>query len=98
MAEIEKLNNKIASLQVQLTQLAQVYPQNNEALEKMYICAICLGMPPDVSRDLTSLDNYINDELIKRLGTNDANYAKLPKQMVNIVKKLNKSGCIKLLK
>src|SRR6059058_463298 len=48
-AEIEKLNNKIASLQAQLAQLAQpaqVYPQNNEALEKMYIRAVRLGMPP----------------------------------------------------
>ena len=58
----------------------------------MYICAVRLGMPPDAPRDLTSLDNYINDELIKRLGTNDANYSKLSKLMVNIVKKLNKSG------
>ena len=47
-AEIKKLNNKIASLQMQLAQLTQVYPQNNEALEKMYICAICLEMSPDV--------------------------------------------------
>ena len=29
-AEIEKLNSQIASLQAQLAQLAQVYPQNNE--------------------------------------------------------------------
>jgi len=86
-AEIEKLNNKIASLQAQLAQLAQVHPQNNEALEKMFICAVCLGMPPDAPRDLTSLDNYINDELIRRLGIANANYAKLFKQMVNVVKR-----------
>ena len=30
-AEIEKLNSQIASLQAQLTQPAQVHPQNNEA-------------------------------------------------------------------
>ena len=59
----------------------------------MYIRAVRLGMPVDAPKDLTSLDNYINDELIKRLGTNDANYAKLSKQIVNIVKKLNKNGC-----
>ena len=69
-----------------------MHPQNNEALEKMFIRAVYLEMPPDAPRDLTSLDNYINDELIKRLGTNDANYAKLSKLMVNIVKKLNKSS------
>ena len=56
----------------------------------MYISAIRLGMPPDAPRDLTSLDNYINDELIRRLGVN-ANYAKLSKQMVNMVKKMIKS-------
>ena len=49
-------------------------------------------MPPDAPRDLTSLDNYINDELIRRLGVANANYAKLSKQMVNVVKKINKSG------
>ena len=34
----------------------------------MYIRAIRLGIPLDASRDLISLDNYINDELIRRLG------------------------------
>ncbi|CAB4393911.1 unnamed protein product [Rhizophagus irregularis] len=57
----------------------------------MYICAVCLGMPPDAPRDLTSLDNYINDELIRRLDVANANYAKLSKQ-INAVKKLHKSG------
>ncbi|PKK57100.1 hypothetical protein RhiirC2_798658 [Rhizophagus irregularis] len=38
-------------------------------------------MPPDAPRDLTSLDNYINGELIKRLGVANANYAKLSKQI-----------------
>ena len=90
-AEIEKLNNKIASLQAQLAQPTQVHSQNNEALEKMYIHAVRLGMPPDAPRDLTSLDNYINDELIRRLGVANTNYTKLSKkysQMVNVVKKL----------
>src|SRR6266498_3516210 len=59
----------------------------------MYIHVIHLGMPPDASRDLISLDNYINDELIRRLGVTNANYAKLSKQMVNVIKKINKSGC-----
>ncbi|CAB4401221.1 unnamed protein product [Rhizophagus irregularis] len=72
-------------------QPAQVYPQNNEALEKMYIRAVRLGMPSDAPRDLTSLDNYINDELIRRLSVANANYAKLSKQ-INAVKKLHKSG------
>ena len=39
------------------------------------------------------MDNYINDELIRRLGVTNANYAKLSKQMINVVKKINKSGC-----
>ncbi|CAB4386578.1 unnamed protein product [Rhizophagus irregularis] len=90
-AEIEKLKSEIASLRTQLAQPAQVHTQNNEALEKMYIRAVRLGMPPDAPRDLTSLDNYINDELIRRLGVANANYAKLSKQ-INAVKKLHKSG------
>ena len=52
-----------------------------------------MGIPPDAPRDLTSLDNYINDKLIRRLGVANANYVKLSKQMVNVVKKINKSGC-----
>jgi hypothetical protein len=91
LAEIEKLKSEIASLRIQLAQPAQVYPQNNKALEKMYIHAICLGMPPDAPRDLTFLNNYINDELIRRLGVANTNYAKLSKQ-INAVKKLHKSG------
>src|SRR5436305_12848973 len=59
----------------------------------MYIYAVRLGMPPDAPKDLTSLNNYINDELIRRLGVTNANYAKLSKQMVNVVKKINKSDC-----
>ena len=68
-----------------------MHSQNNEALEKMYIRAVRLGMPPDAPRDLTSLDNYINDELIRRLGVANANYAKLFKQ-INAIKKLHKTG------
>ena len=75
-AEIEKLNSQIASLQAQIAQPARVYPQNNETLEKMYIRAVRLGMPPDAPRDLTSLDNYINDELIRRLGVAEVNRVK----------------------
>ena len=96
MAEIEKLNNKIASLQAQLVQPAQVHLQNNETLEKMYIHAVYLGMPPDALKDLIFLDNYINDELIRRLDVANTNYAKLSKKysiMVNAVKKLSKHKC-----
>ncbi|RIA89707.1 hypothetical protein C1645_876558 [Glomus cerebriforme] len=61
----------------------------------MYIHAVRLEMSPDAPRDITFLDNYINDELISRLdiaNANNANYAKLSKQMVNVIKKLHKSG------
>ncbi len=57
----------------------------------MYIHAVRLEMPVDVPKDLTSLDNYINDELIRKLGIANTNYIKLSKkysQMVNVVKKL----------
>ena len=90
-AEIDKLNSKIASLEAQLVQPIQAQPQNNDALEKMYIRAVRLGMPVDAPKDLTSLDNYINDELIRRLGVANTNYTKLSKkysQMINVIKKL----------
>ncbi len=57
----------------------------------MYIRAMCLEMLSNASRDLTSLDNYINDELIRRLDVVNANYIKLFKQMINIVKKIYKN-------
>ncbi|RIA84136.1 hypothetical protein C1645_832721 [Glomus cerebriforme] len=95
-AEIDKLNSKIASLEAQLVQPIQAQSQNNDALEKMYIRAVRLEMPVDAPKDLTSLDNYINDELIRRLGIANTNYTKLSKkysQMVNVVKKLAKHKC-----
>ena len=58
----------------------------------MYIRIVYLKMSPDASKNFTSLDNYINNELIRRLGVANANYAKLSKQIVNVVKKINKSG------
>ena len=64
----------------------------------MYICAVRLGMPPDAPKDLMSLDNYINDELIRRLGVTNTNYTKLSKkysQMVNVIKKLAQHKCSK---
>src|SRR6266542_1977264 len=97
-AEIDKLNSKIASLKAHLVQPIQAQPQHNDALEKMYICAVRLGMPVDVSKDFTFLDNYINDKLIRRLGVANTNYIKLSKkysQMVNVVKKLAQHKCSK---
>ncbi len=96
LAEIDKLNSKIASLEVQLVQPIQTQLQNNDALKKMYICAVQLGMPVDAPKDLTFLDNYINDELIRRLDVANTNYIKLFKkysQMVNVIKKLVKHKC-----
>ena len=90
-AEIDKLNSKIAFLEAQLVQPIQAQSQNNDTLEKMYIRAVHLEMPVDVSKDLIFLDNYINDELIRRLGIANTNYTKLFKkysQIVNVVKKL----------
>ncbi|RIA91886.1 hypothetical protein C1645_821437, partial [Glomus cerebriforme] len=95
---IDKLNSKIASLEAQLVQPIQAQPQNNDALEKMYIRAVRLGMLVDAPKDLTSLDNYINDELIRRSGVANTNYTKLSKkysQMVNVVKKLIQHKCSK---
>ncbi len=55
----------------------------------MYIHAVHLGILVDASKELTSLDNYINDELIKRLNIFNTNYVKLSKkytQIVNVIK------------
>ena len=72
--------------------MVQIYFQNNEALKKIYIHTIRLEILSNILRDLTSLNNYINDELIRRLGIANANYIKLFKQIINIVKKIYKSG------
>src|SRR5436305_56191 len=96
--KIDKLNSKIASLEAQLVQPIQTQPQNNDALEKIYIRAVRLEMSVDAPKDLTSLDNYINDKLIRRLGVANTNYTKLFKkysQMVNVVKKLAQHKCSK---
>ncbi|GBB92649.1 hypothetical protein RclHR1_02040011 [Rhizophagus clarus] len=76
-AEIEKLNSQIASLQAQLAQPVQVHHQNNDALDKMYIRAKRLGLPSGAPKDVTFLDEYINDELIKRLGLIETHLAEL---------------------
>src|SRR6266498_4355092 len=76
---------------MQLAQSAQIHLQNNKTLEKIYICALYLGILPDILKDLTSLNNYINDELIRRLDIANTNYTKFFKQ-INAIKKLHKSG------
>ena len=42
-------------------------PASLNPLDKMYALARCLEMPLDALRNVASLDNYINDELTKRL-------------------------------
>ena len=89
-AEIDKLNSKIASLEAQLTQQPiQIPSQNNEALEKMYIRAVRLGMPADAPKDIISLDNYINDELTRRLGVVEMHLAKLFREDTRDTESLN---------
>ena len=56
-----------ASLDAQLAQSVQAHSQNNEVLDTMYVLARRLRMPFDAPRDVTSLNNYIDDELIRRL-------------------------------
>ena len=45
----------------------RVPPQNNGVLDVTHELARHLGIPHDAPSDVASLDNYINDELIKRL-------------------------------
>ena len=56
-----------ASLDAQIAQIVQAHSQNNGALNTMYAFARRLGMPDDAPRDITSLDDYNNDELMRRM-------------------------------
>ena len=42
-------------------------PAPFDAYSVMYALSRRLGMPVDAPRDITSLDDYINDELMRRL-------------------------------
>src|SRR5256884_6603767 len=56
---------------------------------------MCLGMP-NAPKNASYLSKYVNDELEKRLGIANTNYAKLSKkysQLVNVVKKLAQHKC-----
>ena len=64
---------------MQLAQSAQIHLQNNKTLEKIYIYVMHLRMLSDALRDLTSLNNYINNKLIRKLDVTNVNYAKLSK-------------------
>ena len=83
-AEIEKLNSQIASLQAQMAQTNQVRSQNiqkpldKKELEFLYVLAERLGAPLSLLETYNSLalNSYINEELERRLGTNDAFHVK----------------------
>ncbi len=84
MAEIEKLNSQIASLQVQIAQTNQVHFQNiqkpldKKELEFLYILAEHLGISLSLLKiyNSSALNSYINKELERRLGINDTFYVK----------------------
>src|ERR1044072_8109313 len=71
LAEIEKLNSKIASLEAQIAKSIQVHSK----------LAQCLQLPENVvnSNNASIFDSYINQELEKRLGVIEINLAKLTK-------------------
>jgi hypothetical protein len=46
----------------------RVPPPNNGVLDVIHELARHLGIPHDASRDVASLDNFINDELSRRLS------------------------------
>uniref|UniRef100_U9TFS9 RNI-like protein n=1 Tax=Rhizophagus irregularis (strain DAOM 181602 / DAOM 197198 / MUCL 43194) TaxID=747089 RepID=U9TFS9_RHIID len=45
-----------------------IMPASFDVPDRMYVLARRLEMPFDALRNVASLDNYINDELIKRLN------------------------------
>ena len=63
MANFEKLNSKIASLEAQLAELMQVHSKLAQRLQ----------LPENVinSNNASILDSHINQELEKRLGVKD---------------------------
>ena len=71
---VENFVNSItpASLDALIAQIVQAHSQNNGALDTMYALARRLGMPDDAPRDITSLDDYINDELMRRMDIVEA--------------------------
>jgi hypothetical protein len=44
-----------------------ITPASLDAYSVMYTLSRRLGMPVDAPRDITSLDDYINDELMRRM-------------------------------
>ena len=44
-----------------------ITPAYFDAYSVMYTLSRRLGMPVDAPRDITSLDDYINDELMRRM-------------------------------
>ena len=93
--DIVKLYSKIDSLEIQLAQLLQALPQNNESLKDMHVLAGRLGMQ-NAPKNSSFLRKYVNDELEKRLDVVETNTTKLHKkisQMVNLVKKLSQHKC-----
>jgi hypothetical protein len=71
---VENFVNSItpASLDARIAQIVQAHSQNNGALDTKYALARRLGMSDDAPRDITSLDDYINDELMRRMDIVEA--------------------------
>ena len=69
LADFEKLNSKIASLEAQLAELMQVHSKLAQRLH----------LPENVihSNNALSFDKHINEELEKRLGVIETNLAEL---------------------
>ncbi len=65
---VDQLVSLNPNIHVENFVLIRIPPPNNGVLDVIHELARHLGIPHDASRDVASLDNYINDELSRRLS------------------------------
>src|SRR5436190_14681921 len=65
---VDQLVSLNQNIHIENFMLIQVPFQNNGVLDMIYELAKQLGIPHDVPRDVTSLDIFIHDELLRRLS------------------------------
>ena len=65
---VDQLVSLNPNIHVENFMLIRIPSPNNGVLDVIHELARHLGIPHDASRDVASLDNYINDELSRRLS------------------------------
>src|SRR5947199_10568974 len=65
---VDKLVSLNPNIHIENFVLIQVPPLNNRVLDVIHELARHLGIQHDAPRDVASLDNFVNDELSRRLS------------------------------